>query len=254
MVDFPVADLPSSQIEIPGEIRKISELKGAESKDPGADEKNKLRADAIRQEGLRVGAQSGLAYRYDMIMDYLDKVEPKLNVTFNFAPFVRDSHLLIPSVVEVSDQLTMEGNDVHRVKTGITVEEEARVVTSIPTWRDYLYQRYDAPELPHETLYPRTDYEVSAWKKGLIDGWNAGVYQANEVYTDRLNQLAKAVEGRHEYDTLEAKHMFIPADLRVVSNQVTFRGRTMNVGEQIISIGQPGNFTEVKKWAPIWTR
>ena len=254
MIDFPVAEMPSTQVEVPAEIRKIGELRGRDVKELNADEASQLRTDAISQEGLRVGAQSGLAYRYGMLMDYLDAVERKMNVTYNMASFVRDGHLLIPAVIEVRNQYSKEGDEVRVVKAGVTVQEEAQVISSVPTWRDYLYQRYEKPDLPHETLYPKNEAEVSAWKKALLNGWNAGVYQANANYSDRLNQLVRAVEGRYQYITLENRNMFTPADLKVVNSQVTFRGRTMNVGEQIIGIGQLGNFTEVKTWAPVWTR
>lgn len=254
MVDFPIAEMPSAQIQPSAELRSIGELMGREPKELSVEEGGKLRTEALRQEGLRVGAQSGLAYRYGEIMDYLDAVEPKMNVAFNLAQFVRDGHLLIPAITEVRDQLTTEGDAVHKVKAGYTVQEEARVVTTVPTWRDYVYQRFDKPDLPHEALYPRDSYESSEWKKSLLEGWNAGVYQANEMFHDRINELAKAVEGRHQYLTLESRGMFSPADLKVVSSKITFQGRTMNVGEQIIGIGQRGNFTQSQTWAPIWTR
>lgn len=254
MVDFPIAEMPSAQIQPSVELRQIGELKGRDQKELSKEEGGKLRTDALRQEGLRVGAQSGLAYRYGMIMDYLDAVEPKLNVAFNLAQFVRDGHLLIPAITETRDQFTKEDGAVHKVKVAYTVQEEARVVSSVPTWRDYVYQRFEKPELPHEALYPRDDYEASEWKKSLMEGWNAGVYQADEMFHDRVNQLAKAVEGRHQYLTLESRGMFRPADLTVVNSKVTFQGRTMNVGEQIIGIGQLGNFTQSQTWSPIWTR
>jgi defect-in-organelle-trafficking protein DotC len=254
MVDFPVSQLPESQIEAPAEIRRYGELRGKTAKEATEDEGGALRLDAIRQEGLRVGAQMGLADRYDQLMDYCLAIEPKLNVAFNLAQFVRDGHLLIPSITEVRDQYTKEGDKVTVVRAGYTVQEEAQVVSSVPTWRDYIYQRYDRPELPHETLFPKTDAEVTTWKKSLNEGWQAGVYQADANFQDRLNQATKAVEGRYQYITLESKNMFTPADLKVVNSQVTFQGRTMNVGEQIIGIGQLGNFTQVKTWAPVWTR
>lgn len=254
MIDFPIAEMPASQIEMSTELRQISELKGRDQKELNADEVNQLRTDAISQEGLRVGAQAGLAYRYGMLMDYLEAVERKMNVTYNMSQFVRDGHLLIPSVIEVQNQYSKEGDEVRVVKAGVTIQEEAQVISTVPTWRDYLYQRYEKPDLPHETLYPKTDVEAAAWKKALLTGWNAGVYQANANYSDRLSQLVRAVEGRYQYITLENRNMFTPADLKVVNSQVTFRGRTMNVGEQIIGIGQLGNFTEVKTWEPVWTR
>ena len=37
-----------------------------------------------------------------MIMEYMDSVEPKLNVAFSFSGFVREGRLLVPSIIEES--------------------------------------------------------------------------------------------------------------------------------------------------------
>lgn len=238
----------------PKELRRLSEIKGRSQSDMAKDESVQLRAESLKQEALRVGAQSGLAYRYGMLMDYCDSVEPKINVVWNLSQFVRDVHLLIPAVIEVRDQFTKEGGEIRRVRTGITVTEEADVISSTPTWRDYVYQRYDVPDLPHESLYPLGEVEESIWKSALKQGWEAGIFQADANFQDRVNQLTRAVEGRYQYLTLEARGMFTPADLKVVNSQVTFQGRTMNVGEQIITVRNQGNFTQMQTWAPVWTR
>jgi len=256
-MDFAVAEvsIPSGMASAPV-LTELKSLRGTKEESAKEKEEGGLRYKAIRQEGLRVGAQSGLAYRYGLIMQYLHKVEPKLNVTYSFNGFIKDGRLLVPAVVEVRNkfQLDPEKGEARVVRNAVTVEEEARIVSVVPTWRDYLWQEYSMPEMPHPSLLPRTDAESLAWSQAVDQGWKAGVSQADEIYSDRLAQLTKAVEGRHTYITLENKKMFSPASLRVVANKVTFNGRTMNVGETIYTVGNEAGYTPAKDWAPVWTR
>lgn len=256
-MDFPVANVSiPAHLEAPAALVELKELRGgvegAESEEGGTG----LRFRAIRQEGLRVGAQTGLAHRYGMVMKYLGTVEPKINVIFSFNGFVKDGRLLMPAVVEVPNQFVKdeETSEVRVIRNAYTIEEEARIVSVVPTWRDYLWQEYTYPEKPHTSLLPRTPAESKAWQEAVTEGWRAGVQQADTIYSDRLAMLTKAVEGRNLYKTLESKQMVSPAALQVVSNRVTFNGRTMNVGEMIFTINNPSNYTASKNWRPVWTR
>ena len=215
-----------------------------------------VRIKAIRQEALRVGAQSGLAHRYSMVMQYLNKNESKLNVTFSFSGFVKNGRLLVPAIVEANNQFVMDGEkgEARVVRNAFTIEEEAKIISVVPTWRDYLWQEYLQPEMPHRTLLPRNEVEATSWKEAVDEGWKAGVNQGDQIFQDRLASLTKAVEGRHLYVTLEAKKMISPAALNVVANRVTFNGRTMNVGEVIYTIGNAASYTSSKDWNPVWTR
>lgn len=255
-MDFPVAnvDIPA-HLEAPAALVELKALRGSESGSEEA-ESGGLRFRAIRQEGLRVGAQTGLAHRYGMVMEYLGGVEPKINVIFSFNGFVKDGRLLMPAVVEVPNQFVndKETGEARVIRNAFTIEEEARIISVVPTWRDYLWQEYAYPEKPHSSLLPRSDAEAKAWQEAVNEGWRAGVHQADTIYSDRLAMLTKAVEGRNLYKTLESKKMVSPAALQVVSNRVTFNGRTMNVGEVIYTINNQSNYTASEQWRPVWTR
>ena len=115
MIDFPIAD-----IEIVESMRYAPELHEAinlKGKKQAIKEElvGGVKLNAIRQEGLRFGAQSGLSVRYDLIMEYLDEHEDKLNALFNFAGFVRQGNLLIPSLTEVNSQLINEGDQLRTI-------------------------------------------------------------------------------------------------------------------------------------------
>lgn len=256
-MDFSVADvtLPDSLKSSPA-LTELKDMRGNEGEVIEGEGAGGLRYKAIRQEALRLGAQTGLAYRYTMIMEYMQKKEPQLNVAFNFSGFVKDGRLLIPAIQETKNNFAMDYEKGEAVITRLkyTVDEEARIVSVVPTWRDYLWQQYAYPEKPHPSLRPRTKEEVLAWKESLDAGWLAGVSQADSIYDDRIASLTKAVEGRHLYTLLESKKAFTPAALKVVENKITFNGRTMNVGEVIYSIEAPANYTQASEWKPVWTR
>lgn len=256
-MDFPVADVGiPAHLETPAALVELKELRGFDAEGEEAGGSGGIRFKAIRQEGLRVGAQTGLAHRYGMIMEYMSAVEPKLNVVFSFNGFVKDGRLLMPAVIEVPNRFDRDeqNGEVRVIRNAYTIEEEARIISVVPTWREYLWQEYGYPEKPHASLLPRTDAESKAWQEAITEGWRAGVSQADTIYNDRLAMLTKAVEGRNLYKTLESKKMISPAALQAVSNRVTFNGRTMNVGEIIYTINAPGNYTSSDSWRPVWTR
>ncbi|ALN21960.1 MULTISPECIES: type IV secretory system conjugative DNA transfer family protein [Ectopseudomonas] len=255
-MDFQVADVAVPDgLQNPPVLRELKEMKGGVVAE-GKEAEQGLRFRAVREEALRVGAQTGLAYRYGLIMEYLNTNEPKLNVTFSFAGFVKEGRLLVPAIVQTPNQfiLDQEKAEARVVRDAYTIEEEAKIISVVPTWRDYLWQQYGYPEPPHSSMLPRSETEVIAWKAGLDEGWRAGVRQADSIYQDRLASLTKAVEGRHLYKTLESKEMISPAALKVVANRVTFNGRTMNVGEVIYSIKDIANYKQSGDWRPVWTR
>lgn len=260
-MDFQVSEVTlPSHLASPPELVELKQMRGqGGSEGEGGDGFTKeggIRFKAMRQEALRVGAQSGLAYRYGMLMQYMEGVEPKLNVIFSFNGFVKDGRLLVPAVVEVPNQFVRDeqSGEVRVIRNAYTIEEEAKIISVAPTWRDYLWQEHAYPEKPHESLLPKTDSESKVWQASVTEGWKAGVAQADEVFEDRLAALAKAVEGRNLYKTLEAKKMVSPAALKVVSNKVTFNGRTMNVGEIIYSVSDKANYTAAQDWSPVWSR
>lgn len=254
-MDFAVAEIDSKgQLESPAALVELQSLRGVEKGVDVKTEKGGLRFRSMRQEGLRLGAQAGLAERYSMIMEYIDKNETKANVIFSFSGFVNDGNLLVPAIDQAQNQFKIDGDEARIVSNSYTIAEEAKIISSVPTWRDWLAQEYETPEKPHYSLLPRTPNEVKVWEQAVKEGWRAGVVQANDIYSDRLNDLARAVEGRYLYRVLEEKKMIKPSLLKVERNKVTYNGRTMNIGEVIYSVEQNANYTSGDTWRPVWTR
>lgn len=254
MIDFPIAD-----IEIVESMRYAPELHEAinlKGKKQAIKEElvGGVKLNAIRQEGLRFGAQSGLSVRYDLIMEYLDEHEDKLNALFNFAGFVRQGNLLIPSLTEVNSQLINEGDQLRTISKSYTIDSEAELVSTVPTWRDYLVQHYEKPQTPHSSILPVTPVEIKVWKSAVEAGWRSGVQDADNIFTDRVAQLAKDINGRYLYITTEKKNLLTPATVYATNAQVTFNGRTMNIDEKVFRVENSANFKSADNWEPIWTK
>lgn len=256
-MDFAVAEIDASgQLESPAALVEIQGLRGLKEK--AVDVKTKdgggLRFRSMRQEALRLGAQTGLAERYSMIMEYLGKNETRANVIFSFASFVNGGNLLVPAVHQAQNQFRLEGDSAVVVSNSYTIAEEARIISSAPTWRDWLYQEYAKPEKPHHSLLPKTPNEIKVWEEATRQGYRAGVMQADDIYSDRLHELTRSVEGRYLYRLLEDKKMIQPSSLRVERNNITYNGRTMDIGEVIYSVESKANYISGDNWKPVWTR
>lgn len=254
-MDFPIADIDArEQLRNPAILVELKSLRGVGKDVDVKTESGGLRFRSIRQEGLRLGAQAGLAERYSMIMEYLNKNESKANVIFSLSGFVNDGSLLVPSVHQTQNHFKMDGEEAVIVDNSYTIAEEAKIVSSVPTWRDWLSQEYEQPEHPHYSLLPRTPAEIEVWEKAVEEGLRAGVSQADDIYSDRLNDLTRSIEGRYLYRVLEKKKMIEPSQLKVERNKVTYNGRTINIGEVIYSVKSKANYTSGDKWQPVWSR
>lgn len=214
-----------------------------------------MRVSSVRQEGLRIGAQTGLSKRYTAIVKYLEANENRLNVLYNFAPFV-DGKLLLPAVAKMQDTFALDEStgEATTIRNSYTISEEARIIANVPTWRDYLVQDFGMPEDPHYSILPSNDIEAAAWEEALDEGWLAGITMADEIFSDHVAQLTKTLEERYRYQLLLNQGVVSAPVLGVDRRSISYNGRTLNVGETIYSVEQPVNYTATPNWRPVWTR
>lgn len=214
-----------------------------------------LRFTAVRQEGLRVGAQAGLSSRYEALTKYMAANESRMNVTFNFAPFI-DGKMLMPAVSKMQDTFTLDesGEQATVVRNSYTISEEARIISNPPNWRDYLWQTFEPPKESHYSILPNTPSEVAVWQEAVDEGWRAGIIMADEIFSDRLAELTKAIEDRYRYQLLLNQKVVQAPVLGVDRRTITYNGRTLNVGETIYTVEQPVNYTASPSWRPVWTK
>lgn len=211
-----------------------------------------LHMDTLRRTALQYGTQMGLYWRTEKINeDILKKYEGGLD-TVSFRPFIEHGRVLAPSIIQSKAVEAYDDNVLTTVNVSFTIDEEAQIVSVVPTFRDYLVNTYPAPEPVHEALMPTSALEERVWNENVNRGFDLGIQQANDIFLDSLQEFEMDVQGRITYLKMRALDMISPSSLEVTHNGVTFNGRTMNVGEVIYTLTDPAMYTRMQDWRTAW--
>lgn len=216
----------------------------------------KLRHKAVREAGFSLAAQTAVAWRYGKLLGFTKSQEGTLDRIANFAPFVADKHMLLPSVTEVRDRFELSPGDerLRTVQIQYRIDEGPKAITQAPTWRDYVWREFPYPADPHPTLYPRDEREVMIWKRAVEEGWTSGLRQAHYSWTNNLNKLVKDIRGRITYRILEARGI-VRRPVMVGSQPemtTTETGEILNAGDTIYSVTVPMEFKSQNHWRALW--
>jgi defect-in-organelle-trafficking protein DotC len=196
-----------------------------------------LRTQGLREAALSVGARGGLAWRAREINLVLLQNESMLYRLFNFNAMLLDKNILPPVLTEGRNTLHLAGSDVIRLADRtFQILTQARFVTAPPTWRDYLWLSYSTPEIPDKSLLPRTREERFVWKKFILEGWKAGMQQAELIYKENLGRLKRDYEGMIRYRSLLAQNMVSPPFVGQLDMGVTGGGSDLTVNDRILRI------------------
>lgn len=214
----------------------------------------KIRQEALKDTAMSLGAQAGLAYRSKQIDQMLQENEDYLAKVFNFDGLMLD-HNVLPPVLEVSDESldVSEPNIIRLSDHTYHILQEARFVTAPPTWEDYLWLDYKKPDMADATLLPKDEQEQKLWRQYINIGWQNGIDQANNIYSDSLAKLTRDYRGMMLYRKLLADHMvskpFVAkANMGITSNS---DNTEMRINDRILRITSvPKLQPDSKEWKP----
>lgn len=262
--DLPKAKDKSEQdAEMDVEVNKYfsedgeSQLYRDQDLKPKSKEENKaiMRAPAIKNTGIAFGAQAGLHWRYEQLNNLVETKYRGMFDQINFRPFIQDGKILTPSILVMKDTEDYQSErKVVETKVSFIVQEEARIVSVPPTYRNYLIRHYDKPKPVHSILKPTNNAEIELWRASVREGFEHGVKLANQIFKDGLLKLERDIEGRVNYRKMVQLKMISPAALKVTDRTVTFNGRTMNVGERITEIESDSQYRTMDEWQSVWIK
>lgn len=209
-----------------------------------------LRAQALRETALSLGARGGLAERAQKINTTFLNYEPLLDKVFQFYGMLLDNNILPPVLVEARNTLNLSGTDTIRIADrNYKIVQQAQFVTAAPTWRDYLWMAYDMPTLPDRSLLPRNKPERMMWEADLEEGWQAGLQQADLIFQENINHLVRDYRGMILYRNLLAQNMVSPPYVAAMDMGVTGDGEDMTVNDRLLRITAfPQLQTDVGNW------
>lgn len=247
---------PLSQLEsLDGGIEPVKTLDsdGNESKGFAFD----MRNSAIKEAALSYGARGGLAWRTYHIRNELETRATQMDKTFDFRQLLiaAPSGMLIepPIVSENVNALIIEGTGQEAAVSDRVYEiiRNARIVSAPRHWRNYLERDWGDVTAPPEILRPINKEERERWILMVREGWKKGLEQADEIFTDDLNQLSADYNGMVRYRLLLAQGMISPPYAFQVDRGITGGGDKMRVGDRAVQItGKPEFVPGTERWQP----
>lgn len=196
-----------------------------------------IRSQSLRDTALSIGARGGLAWRATQINNVLLQHENMLYRLFNFNAMLLDKNVLPPVLTDARNTLTLGGTDTIRIADRtFQIVEQARFVTAVPVWRDYLWLSYAPPETPDKSLLPKNREEQIVWKKFIDEGWRAGVQQAEIIFKENIARLQRNYKGMILYRTLLAQNIVSPPFVAQLDMGITGGGSDLTVNDRVLRI------------------
>ncbi len=214
---------------------------------------NSIRAAALQETALSVGAQGGLSERSKQINTTLAANSASLDNIFNFNLMMLDHNVLPPVLVQGEASLALDDDNTIRIADRTyQIISQARFVTTPPNWRDYLWLNYSKPALPDNSLLPKNSNERDIWKKYAALGWQNGATQANTIYITNLARLKRDFMGMVRYRVLLSQHMVSAPFVATTDLGVTGDNSNLRINDQVLRItALPSLQTNSKLWRPV---
>ena len=220
---------------------------------PSSDAVTLIRADALKVTALSLGAQAGLHWQSENINSVLKKNSKTLDQTYNFNAFLLDHNILPPVLTEGRETLNLDSPDTIRLADRTyEIVSQAKFVTTTPTWRDYLWMDYPKPPVPNGGILPHDTTERILWRQLAKKGWENGVDQANEIYSENLSRLERDYKGLMLYRKLRTQNIVSAPFVATTNLGVTGGGAKLNVNDQVLRItALPALQPNSSRWRPV---
>ena len=211
---------------------------------------NHIRVAVIKDTARSVGSQAALAHSSKEIDQLLDQQKPILAKVFDFQAMMLSHDVMPPVLLESDNSLNLDSSASIRLADRIyKIEKPAHFVTTVPSWRDYLWMNYLPPETPDNSLLPKTNQERDIWNKYIIIGWNAGIQQAQDIFTINLNRLQRDYQGMILYRKLLAQDIVTAPFVSKADLGITGGGQSLRINDQVLRITA---VSELKPNSKVW--
>lgn len=207
---------------------------------------NEAKIAALKNTGMRIGAQAGMIERANEIISAISGKSAVLDQIFAFQPLLSEDGLLPPVIAEFDRKIETKDGAQRIEFAGKTYKilAPARFVRVSPTWRDYLLVGLSADKLAVDTLpealKPVSSEENAVWDASVRAGWVIGRQQADAILAENTAKLRRDYLGMLKYRML-LKHSMINKPVLAKTAPV------VKVSDDEISIGV--GVTEIQRRA-----
>lgn len=223
-------------------LPSLEALQGLRANDLPAEGAEGLKAQAVCQEGKRLGASGGLAARSSGIVELLRRYEDQLDIAFDFEPLMLPASGRIrmkpPVVTESQLSIAMSDDGQAARETGRIYQITRRATLSAgkPNWRTYLVPVFSPPTMSPESLRPRTDKEADVWDRCVAEGWADGERMAVENFRDGLGNLERDMIGMGRFIVLLRAGLVEPPRVAMRHIRVQGGGNDMRLNDTQLNI------------------
>ena len=212
-----------------------------------------IRYAALQEAANSLGARTGLAWQGRNIDFYLRDNSIFLDQAFDFNQLLLDHNVLPPVLAENNESMNVDNDDTLRIaEKSYRILRPARFVTAPPNWRNYLWMNYTQPKLSDRSLLPQSKAEAEVWDHFFKKGFRQGVQQANEIFTENLNQLKEDMIGMILYRELLAEHMVSAPFVAKARLGVTGDASQLRINDEVMRITAQSELqTDPNKWQPV---
>lgn len=209
-------------------------------------ETDQLRFKSMKETAVSLGMQEGVKFRYDQINKELEASALKLDEVFNFKPLLLSNGMLLPPIIDhVEGGLSVESNDlINQSDVTYMIRKDARLVSTAPSWRDYLIQQFTVNDTVNKVMLPKTAEEKAVWKAGVKEGWEKGIKQAENVFELNLNKLKRDYLGVSTFHSLVRQNIVAMPSVAVGDMGVSINGKKMDIGQKIFRITSHASFNK----------
>ncbi|MFI4954512.1 MAG: type IV secretory system conjugative DNA transfer family protein [Gammaproteobacteria bacterium] len=216
-----------------------------------------IRYDMLKESALSVGARGGLAARTEQLNADLAAESEQLTRVFNFQGLMLENNVQPPVLVEGRDALNLDSPYSIRIADrNYRIVKQARFVTTIPVWQDYLIIPVKQPEAPDKSLLPKEDDEdeIALWHEYTRIGWQEGIEQADAIYAENLARLKRDYTGMIRYRKLLAQNMVSAPLVSEKELGITGGGEQLAINDRVLTIkALPSLKANSEQWEPVIT-
>ncbi len=196
-----------------------------------------IRASAIETAAKTYSVQAGLASRSWYINQSLYQRAAKYDLVFNFSAVMLEPGFIPPVIEEGRDAYNQPSATVVRAADRLyRIEFPARLVSSAPTWRDYLPLAVVRPSLPDAAYLPHTPAERAVWDAAAAQGWKQGVVLADQTFEGNLARLSRDFTGMLRYKALYQQGVVAKPILAKSNLGVTGGGDEMAINDRVYEV------------------
>lgn len=239
-----------------GNLNNLNQLQNLHAKAiPAKKEMNKVHSQALQDIAMSVGAQAGLAWQSKDINRILTKNSSSLDRIFNFNLMLLNHNVVPPVLVQGNSSLNLADPQTLRIDDRVyQIVSQAHFTTAPPQWRNYLWMDYKAPEMPLPAFLPKTSEERIIWRKYATMGWQDGITQANNIFSDNLARLTRDYTGMVLYRSLLLKGMVSKPFVAHTNLGITGDSSDLHINDQIYRITSlPKLQPNATRWNPVVT-